>query len=262
MATIRRWHPAVLTLFVALMLATAAVVVSSSRGAFFDTTANAGNSFEAAASFDGIIQVQKVSAASAGDAASINATYGSAPTQDNLLVLVHHYRDDVTVTLPAGWTQAVALVSDKSTTTIAYRIAGVAEGTGVTVSVSRSKHQTLHIFEYSGIDTASPLDKTASNPCSTPTASCSSGTTATTSVADELVIAAIGLAGASGSWDDTWTNAFTEQSTVESTGTSDERSASSIADRIVTTTGTFETTEGWTTNHKAQGAIATFKAAP
>ena len=78
----------------------------------------------------------------------------------------------------------------------------------------------------------------------------------------QLVIAAIGLAGASGSWDDTWTNAFTEQSTVESTGTSDERSASSIADRIVTTTGTFETTEGWTTNHKAQGAIATFKAAP
>ena len=261
MATVRRWHPAVLTLFVALVLAATAVVVSSSRGAFFDTTDNAGNSFVAAASF-GIIQVQKASAGSAGDVASINATYGSAPTQDNLLVLVHHYRDDQTVTLPAGWTQAVVRVIDKSTTTIAYRIAGAAEGTGVTVSVSRDKHQTLHIFEYSGIDPVSPLDKTASNPCSTPTASCSSGTTATTSVADELVIAAIGLAGASGSWDDTWTNAFTEQSTVESTGTSDERSASSIADRIVTTTGTFETTEGWTTNHKAQGAIATFKAAP
>jgi len=66
------------------VLATAVVVVSSSRGAFFDTTDNAGNSFDAAASF-GIIQVQKASAASAGDAASINATYGSTPTQDNLL---------------------------------------------------------------------------------------------------------------------------------------------------------------------------------
>ena len=262
MATVRRWHPAVLTLFVALVLATTAVVVSSSRGAFFDTTDNAANSFVAAASFDGIIQVQKASAGSAGEASSITATYGSGPTQDNLLVLVHHYRNDATVTLPAGWTQAVALVSNKSAITIAYKIAGAAEGTGVTVSVSSDKSQTLHIFEYSGIDTASPLDQTASNACSSPTISCSSGTTATTSVADELVIAAIGLNGDSGGWDDTWTNAFTRQSTVESTGTANERSASSTADRIVTTTGIFETNEGWTTSLKALGAIATFKAAP
>ena len=262
MATARRWHPAVLTLFVALVLAATAVVVSSSRGAFFDSTDNAGNSFVAAASFGGIIQLQKASAASAGEAPSITATYGSAPTQDNLLVLVHHYRDDVTVTLPVGWTEAVALVNSKSTITIAYRIAGAAEGTGVTVSVSRDKSQTLHIFEYSGIDTTSPLDQTASNSCSVPTTSCSSGTTATTSVADELVIAGFGVNGTSGGWDDTWTNSFTEQSTVESTGSAGERSASSIADRIVTATGTFETTEGWTISLKALGAIATFKAAP
>ena len=209
----------------------------------------------------GIAQVQKATAASAGNASSITATYGAAPTQDNLLVLVHHYRTTGTVTLPAGWTQAV-LQSASGKFTIAYKIAGAAEGTGVTVSVGFADDQTLTIFEYSGIDTASPLDRTASNACST-TTSCSTGTTATTSVADELIIAGIATMGASGGWDNTWTNGFTQQSTVESTGGgANGHSASSTADIIVSATGTFETTEGWTTTRSAQGVIATFKAAP
>jgi hypothetical protein len=226
------------------------------------TTDNTDNSFAAASSF-GITQVQKATAGSAGATSSVTATYGAAPTQANLLVLVHHYRDMGTVTLPTGWTQAVALVDSGSTITIAYKIAGATEGAGVTVSVSVSDHQTLTIFEYSGIDTASPLDQTASNGCRSNGTSCSSGTTATTVQADELVIAAIGLNGPSGGWTNTWTNGFTQQSTVESSANpADNRSASSTADRIVSAAGTFETIEGWITKHKAQGAIATFKASP
>ena len=53
-----------------------------------------------------IPQVQKTTAGTSGNASSITASYGSAPTQGNLLVLVHHYRNTGTVTLPAGWTQA------------------------------------------------------------------------------------------------------------------------------------------------------------
>ncbi|MCH7583506.1 MAG: hypothetical protein IIC72_12885 [Acidobacteria bacterium] len=263
MATVRRWHPAVLALFVALMLATTAVVVSSSRGAFFDTTDNAGNSFEAAASFGGgITQVQKATAGSAGKTTSVTATYGSAPTQDNLLILVHHWRETGTVTLPSGWSQAVARVDGPTTFTIAYKIAGAAEGTAVTVSTAKSDHQTITIFEYSGIDTASPLDQTVSN-TSTNATSCSTGTTGTTSVADELLVAGIGLRGAPGVWANTWTNSFTQQSTVVSTGGGDnELSASSTADRIVSATGTFATTESWTTSYDCIAAIATFKAAP
>ena len=241
------------------MVSLAALTLVSSRGTFSDPTDNLGNSFAAAASFGGITQVQKTTAASVGKVASITATYGAAPTQDNLLVLVHHYRGTGTVTLPAGWTEAVALVDSGSTITIGYKIAGAAEGTGVTVSVSFNDNQTLTIFEYSGIDTVSPLDQTASNPCSTATTSCSTGTTATTVLADELVIAGIGLNGTSGGWANTWTNAFTQQSTVQSSGGgANSQSAHSTADLIVSATGTFETTEGWTTSRSAQGAIATF----
>ncbi len=166
------------------------------------------------------------------------------------------------MTLPAGWTQAVALVDSGSTFTIGYKIAGAAEGTGVTVSVSANDRQTLTIFEYSGIDTVSPLDQTASNRTNN-TTSCSTGTTATTSAAEELVIGAIGLQGSSGGWADTWTNSFTQQTTVESSGGgNNSHSASSTADRVVSATGTFETTESWTTTRVCVGAIATFEAAP
>ena len=244
------------------MLAAFLLAFQGTGAVFSATTDNPGNSFTAATSF-GIAQVQKATAASAGATISVTATYGAAPTQDNLLVLVHHYRNIGTVTLPAGWTQAVASVSSGDTTTIAYKIAGAAEGTGVTVSVSVDHHQTLTIFEYSGIDTVSPLDRTASNACPTPVTSCSSGTTATTIQADELVIAGIGLKGSAGGWANTWTNGFTQQSTVESTlGGAASHSASSTADRIVSAIGTFETTEGWTDSRVAQGAIATFKGAP
>ena len=262
--TARRWPPAVLMLFVALVLATAAVVVSSSRGVFFDTTDNSGNSFIAAASFD-IVQVQKATGATSGSAASVTASYATGPTQDNLLVLVHHYRDTGTVTLPSGWTQAVTRAADQSTITIAYKIAGAAEGTGVTVSVSAADHQTLTIFEYSGIDTTAPLDQTASNAETPPPGitDCSTGTTATTSVPVELLIAGVGLAGDGGGWLNTWTNGFTQQSTVASSGIpSTFRSDSSTADRIVSATGTFETTESWSSSKGCQTAIATFKVAP
>ena len=246
-------------LLFSLVVSLAALTLVSSRGAFSDSTDNLGNSFTAAGSF-GITQVQKTTAGTAGTTSSVTATYGAAPTQDNLLVLVHHYRAIGTVTLPAGWTEAVALVDSGSTITIGYKIAGAAEGTGVTVSVSASDHQTLTILEYSGIDTVSPLDRTASNACSANVTSCSSGTTATTTLADELVIAGIGVNGTSGGWANTWTNGFAQQSTVVSTGgNNNQKSASSTADRIVSATGAFETTEGWTTTRKAQSAIATFR---
>ncbi len=143
--------------------------------------------------------------------------------------------------------------------TIAYKIAGAAEGTDVTVSVSASDDQTITIFEYSGIDTVSPLDQTAAN-AGTPT-SCSTGTTPTTSTADELLIAGVGLNGTSGGWANTWSNGFTQQSTVVSTVSIDnQKSASSTADRIVVATGAYETTESWTTGRSCQAAIVTFQA--
>ena len=248
-------------LLLSLVVSLAALTLVSSRGAFSDPTDNLGNSFTATASFGAITQIQKASAGSAGSASSITASYGSTPVQDNLLVLVHHYRANGTVTLPAGWAQAVTEQQSGSRITIGYKIAGASEGTDITVTVSSSGQQTITIFEYSGIDTVSPLDQTASNAVGVgnPT-SCSTGTTPTTTTADELLIAGVGLNGTSGAWADTWTSSFTQQSTVVSSGgLANQRSASSTADNIVSATGGYETTESWTTGRKCQAAIATFR---
>ncbi len=265
MSGARRLPPALLVVLLSLVVSLASLTVVSSRGAFSDSTDNAGNSYTAAACFD-LCQVQEETGATSGIKASVTASYGAAPTQDNLLVLVHHFWDideDIGfITLPAGWTQAVTRTGTGSRLTIAYKVAGAAEGTDVTVSNNPSGHQTITIFEYSGIDTVSPLDRTASN--QTTSTSCSTGTTATTSVAEELVIGAIGLEGASGGWANTWTNSFTQQSTVVSSGSggAPAYSDSSTADRIVSATGTFETTESWPITRLCLGVIATFKAAP
>lgn len=150
-------------------------------------------------------------------------------------MLVHHYRGIGTVTLPARWTEATFSVGSGSTITI---------------------------FEYEGIDTVSPLDQTASNADGTGTLTiCSTGTTPSTTMADELVIAGMGLNGTSGGWGNTWSNGFTQQSTVVSTvSNDDQRSASSTADRIVVATGGYETTDSWTTTRNCQAAIVTFQA--
>ena len=238
--------------------------MGTSRGAFSTTTNNPGNSFTAATSFGGggIVQEQAQDAGTVGNQTSITATFGSTPTEDNLLILVHYYSSASTVTLPSGWTEAEQnrdTNDNGNTTTIAYKVAGASEGTGVTVTVGSSRHSTLSIFEYSGIVTSSPLDQSAQNSCQDGR-SCSVGTTGTTSQADELVIGALGVPGNIGGWDNTWTNSFTQQTTAISTG-SGTIANNSVADYIASSTGTFETTEGWNQDKKAFGVIATFKGA-
>ena len=238
------------------------LLIVTSRGAFSTTTANPGNSFTAATSFGGggIAQVQKKDAGTSGNQTSITATFDSTPTEDNLLILVHYFPSSSTVTLPSGWSQAAQkrdTNDNGNTITMGYKVAGASESTAVTVTVGSNKHSTLSIFEYSGLVTSSPLDQSATNGCGDGR-SCSVGTTGTTSQADELVIGGLGIGGNIGGWDNTWTNSFTQQTTAISTG-SGTISNNSVADCIASSTGTFESTEGWNQDKKAFGVIATFK---
>lgn len=173
-------------------------------------------------------------------------------------MLIHHYSSSATVTLPSGWSQAAQKRDTNdagNTITIAYKVTRASEATGVTVG--SNKRSTLSIFEYSGLVTSSPLDQSATNGCGDGR-SCSVGTTGTTSQADELVIGGLGIAGNIGGWDNTWTNSFTQQTTAISSG-SGTLSNNSVAHYIASSTGTFETTEGWNQDKKAFGVIATFK---
>lgn len=210
-----------------------------------------------------IAQVQKNTGTSGGNTTSVAATFTSAPTQDNLLICAHHAdAGSPTVTLPTNWSEAVTVLRSATgtRTTIGYRVAGASESSTVTVTTDASTSQGLSIFEYSGMSTTqgTVLDQTASNTTGGAT-SASTGTTLATAEADELVIAAIGLSGSGDGWGNAWTNSFVQQTTVAD-GSGAGWSDHTTAHRIATATGTFETTESWTTTRNSANVIATFKA--
>lgn len=196
-----------------------------------------------------LVQVQVQNGSSATD--TVTATYGATPTDNNLLIAVYRANtDESTVTPPSGWTRANTVAVTVGHHSIWYKIAS-SDPAGVTFTATGATLGQLHIYEYSGNDTVSVLDKTASTADSGVTVtSRSSGTTATTSQADEVCIAAISLTG--GTTLPSWTNSF-------GSGQLTTRLASVTL--IVSSTGTYETTRSWTTAVRAAGLIATFKAA-
>ncbi len=234
------------------------VVLEGSLAAFSATSESAANTFVAAASF-GIGKVQSAQGASVGEASSVTAVFASQPGEYNLLVAVHH-RTIGGVTVPSGWSIAV----QEGNLTIAYKVAGPSESSSVTFSTTPTlASQTLTILEFSGTDPTVPLDRVASNSEGGifGVTNLSTGTTGVTTVADEVLVAAIATDGDPGGFNNAWTNSFVRESDVISSG-SVILSAQTTALRIVSATGQYETTESWNTARTAYGAIVTFKAAP
>lgn len=184
---------------------------------------------------------------------TMSLSYDSPPNEGNLLVAFGHASANRTPTIPAGWNVAVETGSSAETV-IFYRIAGANEASTVTYSVSgNSIAMSLAIFEYAGIHSVQSevLDRVAFATASNVT-SVSTGTTQPTSQADELLLASIGL-NATRTFQNSWANAF-QQQTVNGRQT--------VAQRIVSQTGQFQTAESWINSVGAgTGAIVTFKRA-
>jgi hypothetical protein len=90
---------------------------------------------------------------------SVFATFAAPPSQNNLLVAIAGNRDAATVSAPSGWSVAISQTNNAPGQAIFYKFAGAAESTTVTVSgYGTSTRLGLHIHEYCGIDTNSPLD--------------------------------------------------------------------------------------------------------
>jgi hypothetical protein len=143
-------------------------------------------------------RVQSNAVAGSG-VSSLSASFPSANTAGNLIVaFVRMSTTSQTVTLSdtAGnlYSTAVsqAQSSDGSQIQLFYatNIKGGANTVKATFS-SANNHPFLAIYEYSGLSTNSPLDKTAAAQGSSSTPS--SGSTAATASADELVFAGLGL---------------------------------------------------------------------
>ncbi len=130
---------------------------------------------------------------------SISVPFASANTAGNLIIAAVRMSttsQTVTVTDSAGNIYADAVAQSQTTDGhqvhlfYAKNVAGGANTVTATFSASNS-HPWLAVYEYRGLSTTSPLDRTAhaQGSGSTPT----SGATATTVNANELVFAAVGL---------------------------------------------------------------------
>lgn len=207
-----------------------------------------------------INQVQKTSGS--GATSPLTVTFGSTPIQGNLLIAITTQGGtgqtaDQTV---AGFTAVGACAGFPGTGTttrrvgIFYKIAGASESTSVVETAgafTTVASVDLAIFEYSGLAISSVLDQVANDGLNSGTnvTSRTSGTTAATAQADELAIAAWGTAG--GVTGPSYTNGFAAELNI---------TRLQIASKIVSVTGTQESTQTWTTGRACGAQIATFKA--
>jgi len=229
---------------------------AGSTAIFTDQAQSTGNTFTTAASFP-IALVQKNYGA-AYLTTSVSATFDATPVANHLLVAILGASTTSTINQPAGWSTAINQSGGSCTQpcqAIFYRIAGSGESRTVTVTVSDSNSVLgLQIYEYSGIDTSSPLDQTSS---ATGTSTSPSSGSVTTTQANELLIA--GMIIRTETSYSGWTNSFNEQFDFQfEVGQTYVRTYAG-ADRVVTATGTYSTTATTAASGAWRGQIATFK---
>ena len=197
-----------------------------------------------------ITRVQVAKRVSSPSAQVTNA-WASTPTQGNLLIAFGYGSNSDTNASITGWTKAVA-INWGATACIAlfYKIAGAAEGS-VVLDWTSSTVTSVVTMEWSGVDT---LDKTAYTAHTGGTVtSRSSGTTAATTVADELCIAGFGTGNTTSA--QSFSNSYTDEYSPDTV-------FEYLASLVVAATGAQETTMSWTTARFAGGLIATFYATP
>ena len=222
-----------------------------------------------------LVQSKPAESIGVNDPASLAATFDSAPAEDNLLVGVLYtrvFQPAYSLTVPIGFSEALQLNTAWATVdsdlVIFYKVAGSSESSIITFTIgndggTNSTIITLHIMEWSGLLTSSPLDVTAEkDETSDNSLTSDTGTTGTTAVADSLVIAASAFgdddfdAIESANWADSYTQ---QKEFVANTAGQDMTAA--IASKILSSTGaqnTGLTLTGGGTEQRWSG-IAVFK---
>lgn len=199
--------------------------------------------------------------------ATNTATLTIAPVSGNLLIAMMSVRAPVGQTCvsfsaTAGWNAITDQIGTQLGAGWFYKIADGSETSVVlTVTPSSGTASSRGAFvEIEGPFDASPLDQTAEDAVGAAVTSKTSGTTGTTAQADELA-AAFFYAESAGNVDGgrAYTNSFTEAIFADGT-TNAGRPLCALAKRVLSATGTFETTYSTTDpGDNMYGAIATFK---
>lgn len=197
------------------------------------------------------VQVQKTTNVTNGGT-SVTATFGTAASVNNLLIAICGARDSATITGPSGFSTAIN-ESGTPSQGIFYKVAAGGETALSCSTGATSTRLGMHIYEYRGTVTASPLDQ--ANSSSGSGTSPASGSITTTN-ANDLLIA--GLTTNANTNFSSWTNSFVEQNDFSNGGAAGSRSTYGGADHQVSATGTYST--GATAGNGAwRGQIASFK---
>jgi hypothetical protein len=194
----------------------------------------------------------EISRITAQDATGTSSeTYPGATTSGNLLIAVVSDTDGVTDTIAiTGFTTAISTGTSSNQISILYKIANGTESV-ITPTAGVGTFLT-GIYEYTG-NTATPFDKSASNATNLTTSlSVSTGTTATTTNANEVAIGAV-------YWEtgvQTFSSATNSFNIVSSIGTH-----LFVVDSILSSKATYQTTITVTgTSDIYSAVIATFMA--
>jgi len=206
-----------------------------------------------------ISQVQKKAAIRATDGTSISVTLDSAPTSGNLLIAIGGGGGDI-VSSPSGWTLAKKVYSGAGNYDLRFcywKVSDGSESGAISFSFDSSDSYGLAVFEYSGMASSSPYDVGADAwSAKSDVNSQTTGTTATTSQADELALALMWTWG--GDYTPSWTNGFATEVDLYSTAGGDSNIV--VGSKTLTATGTQETTVSGFSLDWANGMIVTFKA--
>lgn len=202
-----------------------------------------------------ISQVQKASTNWTGSSGSVSLP--ATATADNkliLLVMRNHtnWNTGPPCDTPTGWTElaqrADFTASDQGVILFVKEAAGGEQTVNVT---GGGGEMAAFLSEYSGLEDPEQSDVVASNDSDgNNVTSMSSGGTATTDTADELVIVGYGLGGGISGGSITFTNGFTLQG---------EAGRGFWGDKIVSATGTQETTASWSLSRQASAVIVTLR---
>ena len=144
----------------------------------------------------------------------------------------------------------------------AYDVNALPSGSSITITASAAVTARAAVASvFSGLAVEDPLDQTSTGTGSSATPS--SGATAPTAEADELLIGAIGTEGPSGDAAGAWGNSFTAGPRLGTTGGTDDTNITiSLGYQIVSATGAYTAAKSGITSRDWAAMIATFKAEP
>jgi predicted esterase len=187
---------------------------------------------------------------------TISVTMSSTPTSGNVLIATIAIYDKTVSSISqtgVSWTKQISSQYSSSylVSEIWLGVIGSGASKSITITLSGNSYSCADVCEYSGIATSNFLDKTAT--AKGTTTATNTGTTATTTQADELLIGCIMAASVAQS---SPTNSFTLLD-----GASTGYLSNAYLERIVSSTGAYSSGTTATNNDGWSSCIATFKAA-